>query len=89
MSQLVNKHFTYDEYLELEKNQDIRYDFHKGEVVARTGTTKKHNRIKNNLFLIIDQAIEGSGCEMYDENIKTEIKPGIPMCTRSGCYVQS
>ncbi|MEL7244731.1 MAG: Uma2 family endonuclease, partial [Cyanobacteria bacterium J06573_2] len=65
---VANPQFQYmspQEYLEWEKNQELRYEYIDGEVFAMTGGTKPHNRIAGNLFTKLDSFLAEKGCEVY------------------------
>ena len=71
----LNRTYSVEEYFELEKNSEVRHDFHLGEVFALAGTSKDHNRIKINLVKYLDDRINPEACMIHDENIRTELVP--------------
>ncbi len=73
---VANKQFyTYEEYLDLEDaDEEVRYEYHHGEVFAMSGTTKVHNRIVRNLANLLDDHFLPRGCEVWHEQIKVEAK---------------
>ncbi|OJJ18293.1 hypothetical protein BKI52_26095 [marine bacterium AO1-C] len=64
--------YTYEEYLALEQQDQIRYEFFLGEVFAMAGGTKDHNRIANNMHHYIDNLLP-DGCDIFTGDVKIEI----------------
>lgn len=64
--------YSVEEYFELEKNTETRYEFYKGEIFAMAGTTRNHNRIAKKISRLLDNAFESKGCETVVESIKLE-----------------
>ena len=46
------------EYLDWEPNQEERYEYWDGEVVAMSGGTRNHNRISLNFSKLLDDALQ-------------------------------
>lgn len=66
-----------DAYFELQRNGPERHDFWDGELVELEATTKNHNRIKRNIIDAIPRsARQAAGCELFDENVMTQLKRG-------------
>ncbi|HAS40469.1 MAG TPA: Uma2 family endonuclease [Microscillaceae bacterium] len=64
--------YTYEEYLVLEQQDQIRYEFFHGEVFAMAGGTKDHNRIANNMHHYVDNLLSDS-CDIFTGDVKIEI----------------
>ncbi|GAB4329097.1 MAG: Uma2 family endonuclease [Flammeovirgaceae bacterium] len=67
-------HFTFEEYVLLEKENQTRYHFFHGEVFAMAGGTKRHNRIVLNTSFLLEQMISNKKCQVFAENIKLELE---------------
>jgi len=64
-------------YFELQRNGQERHDFWDGELVELEVATKNHNRIKRNIIDAIPRsARQAAGCELFDENVMTQLKRG-------------
>lgn len=64
-----------EEYFDLQRNTDKRYDFWDGILIELEATTKTHNRIKRNLIRELDgPELAEKGCELFDENVMTQLK---------------
>ena len=75
---IANPQFQYmspQEFLEWEKNQELRYEYIDGEVFAMTGGTKPHNRIAGNLYTAIDNflAENDRDCEVFIADVKVQL----------------
>lgn len=49
MSALPKKHYTLEEYLELDQHSDERFEYFDGEVFSMRGGSVNHERILRNL----------------------------------------
>ncbi|WP_299455871.1 Uma2 family endonuclease [uncultured Microscilla sp.] len=68
----LKTHYTYEEYLELEQTEGIRYEYYQGEVFAMAGSTKRHNRISRNTLFLFEQSLNAH-CEVFIGDVKVEI----------------
>jgi Uma2 family endonuclease len=53
------KHYTIDEYLELETASEIRSEYCNGEIIPMIGGTPDHNDIAGNLYILLKSALKG------------------------------
>ncbi len=67
--------YTYEEYLELEKNSELKHEFYYGEIFSMAGTTKKHNQIGLNITFSLKNKLKktNENCNVYFETLKVEI----------------
>ena len=61
------------EFLDWENRQPQRHEFHRGEVFAMVGARRAHGRVVLNLGRRIAEALEGSPCQAFVENMKVQI----------------
>lgn len=59
IAQTETKHYTIDEYLELEIASEIRSEYCDGEIIPMTGGTPNHNDIAGNLYILLKSALKG------------------------------
>ncbi|MGB3494210.1 MAG: Uma2 family endonuclease [Elainellaceae cyanobacterium] len=57
IAQPETKHYTADEYLELEIASESRNEYHDGEIIPMTGGTPNHNDLAGNLYILIKSAL--------------------------------
>lgn len=66
---------SFENYLEKEQDSDQRYEYQNGQLIEIEATTKAHNRIKRNIIRAIETPeFDETACELYDENVLTEIQ---------------
>ncbi len=65
ISQTETKHYTIDEYLELEIASETRNEYRDGEIVSMTGGTPDHNDIASNLVAILKAALRGKPYRVF------------------------
>jgi len=73
MAEPARKPLTYDEYLAIERETDIRHQFLDGEVWAMAGGTLRHSAIKTNLAVVFGTVLKGKPCRPYDSDAKIRI----------------
>ncbi|MBE9041517.1 Uma2 family endonuclease [Oscillatoriales cyanobacterium LEGE 11467] len=65
-----------EEYLEWEAQQEIRYEYCNGEVVAMTGSTIPHNDIALNLYRTLYPHLRSRGCRANVSDVKAQLNAG-------------
>lgn len=62
-------------YLAIEQEEDMRYEYHDGEIFAMAGGSINHGRICGNCFGTLRDASRKTGsCEPFTSEVKVEIK---------------
>lgn len=69
-----NPKMTVEEYLAWETNQELRYEFIDGEVLAMTGGTIPHTKIYLNLYRALYAHLQSKGCEAYVADVKVQVR---------------
>ncbi|MGD2181747.1 Uma2 family endonuclease [Lusitaniella coriacea] len=69
---------TIEEYLEWELQQNIRYEYTHGEIVAMTGGTIPHNDIALNLYRTLYPHLRSRGCRANVSDVKVQVSPQSP-----------
>ena len=77
MSALPN--FTYlshEAYLlgENDRTDAVKYEYVNGQVYAMAGASRNHNRLARNLTTRLDLHLRGSGCEVFQGDMKVGIQ---------------
>lgn len=67
--------YSFDEYLKIDENSELRYEFIHGEIVAMAGSSIAHNRISRNLCFDIHTKLKrkGKNCEPFMSDIRVKI----------------
>ena len=66
--------YTYAEYLQMELDTDVRHEFWNGEVFAMAGTSKGHNDIAGNIYILLRNKYKPLGCSVHSESVKLELE---------------
>ncbi len=71
---IIKKKYTYEEYLQLEKDTDIRHEFWNGEVFAMAGGSRNHSEIGGNIYSCLGSNFKPQGCKVYQADVKLEFE---------------
>ncbi|CAO3421193.1 Uma2 family endonuclease [Azospirillum doebereinerae] len=66
----THQSMTIPEFLDWEERQSERHEFIHGGVVAMVGGTVAHNQIVGNLYTALRNALRGTPCRVFQENMK-------------------
>ncbi|MBI2569016.1 MAG: Uma2 family endonuclease [Candidatus Schekmanbacteria bacterium] len=73
MAEPATRRLSYSEYLDLERDTDMRHEFLDGAAWAMSSGTPRHSAIKSNLLGILFGALRGSPCRPYDSDLKVRV----------------
>ncbi|ANE55724.1 Uma2 family endonuclease [Methylomonas sp. DH-1] len=62
-----------EDYLAAELLSDIKHEYDDGEVVAMSGASKNHERIKMNLARLLGNHLQGKPCEPFSSDVKVKV----------------
>lgn len=65
--------YTIEEYLELEKESDIKHEYYRGEVFAMSGAKMDHNNIVVNLIYKLKDTLKGKSCKPHNSDQRIHI----------------
>jgi Uma2 family endonuclease len=71
---IEKRKYTYAEYLQLEKETNIRHEFWNGEVFAMAGGTANHNRIGLKIASALSSKFEPNGCRVFFNDVKLQLQ---------------
>jgi Uma2 family endonuclease len=69
MSNLAVKAMTIEEFVTWENNQEGKYEYLDGEIVAMTGGTIAHDCVRRNLDLVLSPHLRGTGCRIFGPDV--------------------
>ncbi|MBL8149419.1 MAG: Uma2 family endonuclease [Blastocatellia bacterium] len=77
MSSEAKKHYTLEEYFEIERNSDTKYEYWDGQIFAMTGASPEHNKISVNLIRELGLQLKKRSCELFgsDQRVKVPAWP--------------
>lgn len=71
MSVIPKPLISENEYLELERQADIKSEYYQGEIFAMAGATKEHNKIVASIIGAISQALKGrKDCSYFPSDLR-------------------
>lgn len=73
MYKLPQKTLSFDEYLEVERTSQWRYEFVAGELYPVEGVTKRHNIVAGNIYRRLWSAAGGGPCEVFYQGVKVRV----------------
>ncbi len=65
---------TTEEYLEFEKNSEIRHEYFDGEIFAMTGASLNHNRIHLNIARELGNQLKESLCDAFTSDMRVKVE---------------
>lgn len=68
--------YTVDEYLELEKNSEVKHEFVDGILIEMPGESRKANKIGGNIYIALRQGVKGKAFNVYNHDVKLRTVPG-------------
>ena len=69
--------YTLEEYFELEKTSEARYEYWDGEVFDMSGVSPRHSLLESNLNLNLRLALRGRNCLVFPANARIKV-PSVP-----------
>jgi Uma2 family endonuclease len=66
--------YTVAEYLQLERDSDIRHEYLNGEILAMGGASEAHNMIAGNLYVAIHSHLRNTPCRVFMNDMKIYVK---------------
>ncbi len=67
------RHYTIEEYLEMEKASTVKHEYFQGEIFAMSGAGDNHNEIFSNVFGEIAYKLKGKPCRPYGSDKRMSI----------------
>ncbi|QQS30939.1 MAG: Uma2 family endonuclease [Sphingobacteriales bacterium] len=71
---VVQRHYTFEEYWEMELQSEIKHEFIDGQIIAMPGVKLKHNKITLKFCFALMSALENSNFEVFMESVKLQIE---------------
>lgn len=71
------RHYTLDDYFEVEEISEIKHEFHRGEIFAMAGASLAHNDIASNIHAALRTGLRGTGCRAFGSDLRLAA-PGGP-----------
>ena len=66
-------HYTYEEYLEIERRSDVRHEYLQGEIYAMAGGTPEHAFLAGQVIALLARALP-PGCRVASSDLKVSVE---------------
>lgn len=70
--------YTMEEYLALEHESEVRYEYRDGEVFDMSGGKRHHDRIMGKMFNLLSSLLSGKNCEVFTGNMQIKTPALLP-----------
>ena len=78
MTTLPSRRYSLEEYIELDKTSEERYEYFDGLVFAMTGGSPNHARISGNVYASIRERLRGRNCEAFNSEMRIKVPHAMP-----------
>ncbi len=78
MTALPKKLYTLEEYIELDKNSEAKYEYFDGEVFDMAGNSPTHVRVSVNVCNLLTQKLRGRQCEAFNSEMRIKVPTASP-----------
>jgi Uma2 family endonuclease len=69
--------YTLEEYFDLERSANERYEYWNGEVFCMSGVSDQHDQIEGNTSYALRRLFEGRQCRVFTANMRIKV-PSLP-----------
>ncbi len=77
MSAIIKPRYTLEEYFELDRTSEEKYEYFNGEVFCMSGVKRNHTRIETNCVRTLGNELEARGCTVYGGSLRVKT-PSMP-----------
>lgn len=79
--------YTLEEYLALERQSEIRYEYWAGEVFALSGGSLNHDLLAGNVYNSLFNQLAGRNCRVFTINLQIKVPAAAPYRYADGSVV--
>ncbi|HLG17301.1 MAG TPA: Uma2 family endonuclease [Blastocatellia bacterium] len=87
MSAETKRRYTLEEYLNLERESEVRFEFWDGEIFAMSGDTLAHETIMGNTYDLFRSGLRRSQCSVFGSNMQIKVPSAPPYRYADGSVV--
>ena len=73
MTALPKHDYTLEEYFEIERNSEEKYEYFDGNIWSMAGASPEHERIVVNIGGHLRELFRGRGCSVFGSNLKVKV----------------
>jgi Uma2 family endonuclease len=74
MQEKAIDYITEQEYLDMERESEIKHEYFDGEIFAMTGASEKHNLIVTNIIRELSNLLRKTPCRIYPGDMRLKIE---------------
>lgn len=78
MSALPKQHYSLEEYLELDRQSEARWEYWDGEIFEMSGVSAEHADIEINLTMHLRTQLREKGCRLFPANMRLRVPSSPP-----------
>lgn len=78
MSAILQHRYTLEEYIELDKHSEGRYEYFDGEIVDMAGASLNHNLIVSNLIRSLGNKLAEQPCRVLPSDMRVKVPKAFP-----------
>ena len=79
--------YSLEEYLALERESEVKYEYWNGEIFEMSGGTLSHDQIMGNIFDALRVALRGKDCRAFTNNMQIKVPAAPPYRYADGSVV--
>lgn len=72
------RRYTLEEYFELERTSEDRFEFWDGEIFCMSGGSEGHYEIESNIHSFLKTALRARGCRVFTGNVRVKVPSAPP-----------
>jgi Uma2 family endonuclease len=72
------RRYTLEEYLELERTSEERFEFWDGEIFCMSGVSEEHAEIETNLIVSLKSRLRTRDCRVFPANMRIKVPAAPP-----------
>ncbi|HZT60054.1 MAG TPA: Uma2 family endonuclease [Pyrinomonadaceae bacterium] len=72
------RRYTLEEYLELDRTSEERFEFWHGEIFCMSGVSEEHAEIETNLIASMKSRLRARGCRVFPANMRIKVPSAPP-----------
>lgn len=87
MSTQPKHRYTLEEYLALERESEVKYEYSDGEIFSMSGGTLLHEQIMGNSYDLLRTELRGRDCRVFTNNMQIKVPAAPPYRYADGSVV--
>jgi Uma2 family endonuclease len=70
--------YTLDDYIELEKSTNEKFEYWDGNVWSMSGASLPHNQVQGNVYFALRSKLQGKGCGVFSSDMRVKVPAYYP-----------